>query len=166
MADRTETTLTNRQIELLIWKTLVDEGGAMTVPYVEDKPERRVRYIRHQHYVECVAEGVTDNQDDAAPVRGTEIDRKWRSSIDDRAPMSLKDFQIGVYFWFGGLLYRCTDIGTRVAVAINIDMIDIDFPGPMRSRRPEEEEGPPYVGGELVINEQEIPECRKAGEYQ
>jgi hypothetical protein len=76
--------------------------------------------------------------------------------------MTRTEFHIGQYFWFGGLLYRCTDIGTRVIVAINIDLIDIDYPQPIRSRRPEEESGPPYVGGESVINEEEVLECRPA----
>jgi hypothetical protein len=54
---KSPTTPTERELELLMWKSLVDEGGSMTVPYVEDKPERRVRYIRHQKWWEVVADG-------------------------------------------------------------------------------------------------------------
>jgi len=50
-------TPTERELELLMWKSLVDEGGSMTVPYVEDKPQRSVRYIRWPDYWEVVAYG-------------------------------------------------------------------------------------------------------------
>jgi hypothetical protein len=57
MSNPETTEPTEREIELLLWKSLVDEGGSMTVPYVSDLPERRVRFIRHKHYWEAVADG-------------------------------------------------------------------------------------------------------------
>jgi hypothetical protein len=46
-----------RQLELLLWKAVTDEGGAATIPYVEDKPERQLRFVHHSRFVEVIAEG-------------------------------------------------------------------------------------------------------------
>lgn len=42
-----------------------------------------------------------------------------------RTHMKHDDFQIGQDFWCGGRRWRCTDIGTRVVVAICLDPHEI-----------------------------------------
>ena len=39
--------------------------------------------------------------------------------------MDLSEFKIGLEFWCSGNRYRCTDVGTRVAVAIRVDQAEI-----------------------------------------
>ncbi len=40
--------------------------------------------------------------------------------------MQLSEFTIGEAFWWGDRRWRCTDIGTRTAIAIRIDSIDLE----------------------------------------
>jgi hypothetical protein len=39
--------------------------------------------------------------------------------------MKHNEFRIGGTFWCGGKSWRCTDIGTRVIVAIRLDHVDV-----------------------------------------
>lgn len=76
--------------------------------------------------------------------------------------MKLSDFCIGKDFyvqrgccqWNRGAKYRCTDIGTRIIVAIKLD-------------RPEDESwynGPPYALVETVFDEFDIEVCTESEE--
>ena len=60
--------------------------------------------------------------------------------------MILSDFNIGSYFYFNSNKYLCTDIGSRVVIAIKIF-------------NNEYIEGPPYSKIEVVIDEMDIREC-------
>jgi hypothetical protein len=83
--------------------------------------------------------------------------------------MKHSDFMIGRTFWLGGILWRCTDIGTRTVIAIRTDSHSIVTRGPdgvvERALLREEAEGngfitgPPYDEGEIVLDERDIQEC-------
>jgi len=64
--------------------------------------------------------------------------------------MRLRDFSIGLEFKCGGDLWRCTDIGTRVVVAINLSNHQDD---------PSWFNGPPYAVAESVFDEDSILGC-------
>ncbi len=63
--------------------------------------------------------------------------------------MTLMDFEIGTTFWCGGRAWRCTDIGTRVIVAICLDHDDD------RSWY----NGPPYALAEQCFDEYDMNGC-------
>jgi len=81
--------------------------------------------------------------------------------------LDLKEFTIGGTFWCGGGLWRCTDIGRRVVVAIRIDRVDVagSAPEPQRTLTREEADaegwfnGPPYAVAESVFDEYDIEAC-------
>lgn len=84
--------------------------------------------------------------------------------------MKHSEFKIGETFWCGGRQWRCTDIGTRVVVAIQIDSVESvrsDFGGTQVHRtltgaEAEREgwfNGPPYDVAEGVFDEYDIPAC-------
>lgn len=63
--------------------------------------------------------------------------------------MNIKDFEIGAEFLCGGNRWRCTDIGTRVVVAICIeDRRDVSWFN-----------GPPYAVSESVFDENDMEGC-------
>ena len=64
--------------------------------------------------------------------------------------MDFTEFYIGIEFKCGGDIYRCTDIGSRVIVAINL------------SSHPNDDSwfnGPPYAVAEFVFDEDDIKGC-------
>ena len=75
-----------------------------------------------------------------------------RSSIDGEE-MRHEEFKIGMEFTTAGGLsrWRCTDVGTRVIVAIQIE------PG----NDPSWCNGPPYAVAEFVFDEDDIVACKK-----
>jgi hypothetical protein len=81
--------------------------------------------------------------------------------------MHHNEFQIGGTFWCNGRLCRCTDIGTRVVVAIRIDRVDAGGSTPDMRRSPGRAEaeadgwfnGPPYAVLETVFDEDDIAGC-------
>lgn len=81
--------------------------------------------------------------------------------------MRHKEFQIGNTFWCGGRQWRCTDIGTRIIVAIRLDRVDIDCSSSELRRtlsRAEAEaagwfNGPPYAVVESVFDEYDHEAC-------
>jgi hypothetical protein len=86
--------------------------------------------------------------------------------------MRHSEFVIGKSFWCGGKEWRCTDIGTRVIVAICLDGGDVveHSLGPpevttMRYMSRSESEaggwfhGPPYQVVELIFDEYDMPGC-------
>jgi hypothetical protein len=82
--------------------------------------------------------------------------------------MEHQDFQIGVEFWSGGKRWRCTDVGTRVIVAISLEpheVVEIDFHAGGREERryetndPSWHNGPPYPIVEHVFDEDGIEDC-------
>lgn len=89
-----------------------------------------------------------------------------------RCPMDLSDFRIGAEFMLddGASRWRCTDIGTRVVVAIRVDSAQISTKRegePVTTRTvpgPEAEaagyfNGPPYGVLETVFDEYELEAC-------
>jgi hypothetical protein len=63
--------------------------------------------------------------------------------------MLLSDFVIGEDFYTGsGRRWRCTDVGSRVVVAIEIDMRGHSW-----------FVGPPYAVVERVFDENDLPGC-------
>lgn len=64
--------------------------------------------------------------------------------------MKQADFTIGKTFTCGNKSWLCTDIGTRVIVAVEW-------------RRDWSPGGPPYLGAEIVFNEQDMRACFYTG---
>jgi hypothetical protein len=83
--------------------------------------------------------------------------------------MKHSDFQIGCEFTTLVGRWRCTDIGTRVIVAIRIDLVEtrsIVDGHPVRRYLTQEEadlegwfNGPPYALAEVVFDEDRLVEC-------
>ena len=79
--------------------------------------------------------------------------------------MKLSDFRIGEDFIMSGKKYRCTDIGSRVVVAVP-HAIDVgsSFGGtaqPIRQANATED-GWPYSAQEIVLDEYDIELCSPA----
>jgi hypothetical protein len=62
--------------------------------------------------------------------------------------MSKEEFRIGLAFYTASGKWRCTDIGTRVIVAIKLDQTD-----------PRNYNGPPYSIAECVLDEYDLDGC-------
>ena len=62
--------------------------------------------------------------------------------------MNKDDFQVGLEFYTGGGKWRCTDIGTRVIIAIKLDQTDESWCN-----------GPPYAVAESVFDEYDFGGC-------
>ena len=84
------------------------------------------------------------------------------------ATMELNDFVIGETFWTHGGAFRCTDIGTRVVVALKLGPREIAraerVGGELRITKRIEDDpswlnGPPYAVAELVFDEDDLPGC-------
>lgn len=86
--------------------------------------------------------------------------------------MKLREFAIGKSFWAFGKEWRCTDVGTRTALAIELGDKEIvnSTIGPLEkqwtehlSRAEAEKEGwfkgPPYAVVEVVFDETDLPAC-------
>ena len=82
--------------------------------------------------------------------------------------MELSDFAIGETFWTHGGAFRCTDIGTRVVVAVKLGPREVTttetVDGELRMTTkmtddPSWLNGPPYAVAELVFDEYDLPGC-------
>ncbi len=81
------------------------------------------------------------------------------------------DFSIGLEFWSGNKRWRCTDVGTRVIVAISLEpremvRLEPDQIDPTKhiqtryaSTDPRDLSGPPYGVMESVFDEYDIETC-------
>src|SRR5690242_6343001 len=90
--------------------------------------------------------------------------------------MNHSDFQIGIEFWCGDNRWRCTDIGTRVVVAISLEPHEVtDYvpsadgvsPGTIQRRITDDPSwlvGPPYAVVERVFDEYSMLGCSLARE--
>ena len=84
--------------------------------------------------------------------------------------MEHREFVIGEAFRCGDQLWRCTDIGTRVIVAIRLDGVDVGGSTSESWRtlnRTEAEaqgwfNGPPYAVAESVFDEDDMQGCSHA----
>jgi len=81
--------------------------------------------------------------------------------------MQLTDFKIGMEFRTGSGLWRCTDIGTRTIIAIQIDVPTevVRYSQRTGKRRVLTNDkrwfnGPPYAVTEHVFDEQGLLDCR------
>jgi len=81
--------------------------------------------------------------------------------------MKYADFSLGTMFFCEDRLWRCTDIGTRVIVAIRIDAVEVGSNTPNHRRslnRAQAEaegwfDGPPYAVAEVVFDENDLEGC-------
>jgi hypothetical protein len=85
--------------------------------------------------------------------------------------MQHPDFSIGLEFWCGEKRWRCTDVGTRVIVAICLeprDMVRLEVDPTDNTRRirthyvstdPRDLNGPPYGVAERVFDEYDMEGC-------
>lgn len=83
--------------------------------------------------------------------------------------MKHTDFQIGRDFWCSERQWRCTDIGTRVIVAISLEAreleeLNVNERGEWESHRRRSEDqdwlqGPPYAVAEVVFDENDLAGC-------
>jgi hypothetical protein len=64
------------------------------------------------------------------------------------AGMKQADFVIGGEFMMSGSRWRCTDVGTRIVVAIKLDAPDSNWYN-----------GPPYAVAEYCIDENDMEGC-------
>lgn len=92
--------------------------------------------------------------------------------------MDHADFRIGQDFWCSDRLWRCTDVGQRVIVAIRIDEITavrmelatmIQTKHTMTGAEAEREgsfDGPPYGVAECVFDEYDFEACTPTREEQ
>lgn len=62
--------------------------------------------------------------------------------------MKKEEFYIGVEFYTGAGKWRCTDVGSRVIIAIKLNQDD-----------PRNYNGPPYSICEMVFDEYDITGC-------
>jgi hypothetical protein len=62
--------------------------------------------------------------------------------------MIKNDFRIGLEFYTGSGKWCCTDVGTRIIVAIKLDKEDASW-----------YKGPPYAVAEQVFDENEMEGC-------
>jgi len=84
------------------------------------------------------------------------------------ATMERSDFAIGETFWTHGGAFRCTDVGTRVVVAVKLGPSEIGraekVDGELRITKRIEDDpswlnGPPYAVEEVVFDENELLGC-------
>ncbi|MBZ3693262.1 AbiU2 domain-containing protein [Phyllobacterium calauticae] len=83
--------------------------------------------------------------------------------------MKISDFSIGTEFTVWGKTYRCTDVGSRVVIAIRIDEMTMaakqgdTISHQILSRTEAEQQGwfdgPPYAVAEHVIDEDDLEAC-------
>jgi len=80
--------------------------------------------------------------------------------------MRKADFYIGLEFYMGTGKWQCTDIGTRVVIAIRIDQVQVcksDGKGNTTTEivtdDPSWFNGPPYAVVERVIDEYDMSVC-------
>lgn len=83
--------------------------------------------------------------------------------------MKYNEFFIGQNFQCGERLWRCTDIGTRVIVAIPADyakittasgeLSNLQFSSEIRNLNESDFNGPPYALAEVVFDENDIVAC-------
>ncbi len=82
--------------------------------------------------------------------------------------MELSDFAIGETFWTHAGAFRCTDIGTRVVVAVKLGPREVSrvesVDGELRITKRIDDDpswlnGPPYAIEELVFDENELVGC-------
>ena len=81
------------------------------------------------------------------------------------------EFQIGLQFWCGSRRWRCTDVGTRVIIAISLEpheVVEIQRSaadsGAVRERKyvtgdPSSLRGPPFAIPEHVFDEHDMKGC-------
>jgi hypothetical protein len=85
--------------------------------------------------------------------------------------MQHNDFSIGLEFWCDGKRWRCTDVGTRVIVAICLEpsevaLVERDPADKSRVKEtrfisddPRDLNGPPYGVAENVFDEYDVEGC-------
>jgi hypothetical protein len=82
--------------------------------------------------------------------------------------MELSDFAIGETFWTHAGAFRCTDIGTRVVVAVKLGPREVSraesVDGEVRITKRIDDDpswlnGPPYAVEEVVFDENELLGC-------
>jgi hypothetical protein len=89
--------------------------------------------------------------------------------------MRHSDFRIGIEFWCGGKRWRCTDVGSRVIVAISLEPHEVasyipsaDGPGQLErfvTDDPSWLVGPPYAVVEDIFDEYDLPGCSLTNEW-
>lgn len=82
--------------------------------------------------------------------------------------MELSDFVIGETFWTQAGAFRCTDIGTRVVVAVKLGPREVSraaiVNGELRVTKRIDDDpswlnGPPYAVEEVVFDENDLLSC-------
>ena len=85
--------------------------------------------------------------------------------------MQHSEFSLGLEFWCGDKRWRCTDVGTRVIVAICLeprDMVRVESDPEDKTKRietrhtstdPRDLNGPPYGVAENVFDEYDVEGC-------
>lgn len=86
--------------------------------------------------------------------------------------MKHSDFSIGQTFRCGDRLWRCTDVGSRVVVAVRADYVRISSQDGdtvhtiTRRVGPADLQGPPYGLAETVFDEYDLPACEPVNPAQ
>ena len=92
--------------------------------------------------------------------------------------MERREFRVGLEFWCGGNRWRCTDVGSRVIVAISLEPHEVvDYvpsadgasSGQFKHRVTDDPSwfiGPPYAVVEYVFDEYDMPGCSLDNELE
>jgi hypothetical protein len=99
-----------------------------------------------------IPKGMPPDQKPMTPDRMMAMRLSKRGKTKAKLPGGMKpsDFKIGLEFWMSGSRWRCTDVGSRVVVAIKLDQYD----------DPEWwYAGPPYKVGECPLDEYDLMAC-------
>jgi prevent-host-death family protein len=130
------------------------ERGAEFIITRHGKPVARLIPPARSDFDDTVAEARSRFADMAPEALQKLIDEavaatRRQTPPKDDGHMRREDFRIGGTFWSGGRPWRCTDIGTRVITAIQLDHED----------DPSWYNGPPYAVAESVFDEYDIEGC-------
>lgn len=150
------------------------------------RDDRRVRSRRHQREGPRGRWPAGYRSPSSAPLLADRVTRKATSGTGDKKPrreggasratiggslndgMELSDFVIGETFWTQHGAFRCTDIGTRVVVAVKLGPREVSraesVDGELRITKRIDDDpswlnGPPYAVEEVVFDENERGGC-------
>lgn len=71
--------------------------------------------------------------------------------------MEIEDFDIGTEFYMGGKKWRCTDVGKRCVIAIELQQKTVDDPSWLN--------GPPYAVAEHILDEDCLAACSREDDW-
>lgn len=169
-ANQTETAALVRKL-----RNFVDESSATvraSVDPLEECGQTVYRQLRELNYDAILALSEALSDPDVRVRRNTALALAVLGGL--ASIMNLAQFHIGLEFWCDGKRWRCTDVGSRVVVAISLEpheVVSLITDPQDRSHRTERRHvtddpsrlsGPPYGVVEHVFDENDIQGCSLA----